>query len=198
MLTAEQFIVQSRDREAWLGARSLGVTSTTVAKAATPSGFKNVLEGKHEFILDDAYAAYGREREPVMMDWAHRTLGLLPNDWLIRNCCNPVHMATPDAASLDWLALGEGKTTGDPWDSAWFDKNPKGIPIQYRRQAQWESYVAGAMGCWIVWELRVPDDNGWFYCPWLEPRSLWLKADPEMQADLILVANNLMKEGYGF
>lgn len=185
MLTADRFIVRSTDREAWLEARKSGVTATAVAEAATPSGFETVAqERRHNTeIIPNDYMVFGSESEAEIMRYAHQEHGILPSDWLLAGGVNRAHLATPDGLSLDHTLIAECKTTGKDWDT---------IPIKYRRQVQWQLYVSDAERCLFLWQLRVPDDHGWFFMPWLEPRSRWIERDQTMISELISVANQLL------
>lgn len=126
--------------------------------------------------------SFGKEAEPELMRHAHREHGLLPSDWLVAGA-DPKHLATPDGASLDWSTLAECKTTGKDWGSA--------PPIKYRRQCQWQMHVTGADRCLLVWNLRVPDEHGWFYLGWIEPKTLWIERDEDMIRDLVGTADRL-------
>ena len=184
MIAPNRFIIRQTEYEGWLEARRHGVSATAVAKAATPAGFREVVDTWGESIEDNPYMAFGRESEAELMRHAHTEHGLIPSDWLL---CgeNPRHLATPDGASLDWSTLAEAKTTGTDWG----DKPP----IRYRRQCQWQMHVTGAERCLLVWNLRVPDDSGWFYLGWIQPKTLWIGRDDSMVRDLVEVADRLLE-----
>lgn len=190
MIDASRFIVRSTEREKWLAARNGGVSATTVADAATPAGFREVVEARLNpaEVVPNEYMRFGTECEPVLMDYAHREFGILPSDWLIRGD-DPRHLATPDGLSVDHTVIAECKTTGKGWQKP---------PIRYRRQIQWQLAVTGAERCLLVWNLRVPDDAGWFYLGWLEPKTLWVERDEKMIAELVEVADRLLTVGEGF
>jgi len=190
MIDASRFIVRSTERELWLAAREGGVSATTVADAATPAGFRDVVEARRNpvEIVPNEYMLFGTESEPVLMEYAHREHGILPSDWLIAGD-NPDHLATPDGLSLDHSLIAECKTTGKDWG----DKPP----IKYRRQVQWQLHATGAERALLVWNLRVPDEHGWFYLGWLEPKTLWIERDKKMIAELVDVADRLLEAEEG-
>lgn len=183
MITADRFIAQSRYRDEWLGARD--ITATTVAKAATPAGFVSVMAGTT--VEDNEFMEFGRDNEHDILRTAHR-MGIPESDWLIAHESNPRHQATPDGLSPDHQWIAEAKTTGTDWRT---------IPIQYRRQVQFQLYVTGAQRCLFLWQLRLVNDLGGFYAPWLDPKTLWIERDEEMIADLVKVAEDLENAGYG-
>lgn len=185
MIDAQRFIVRSTERERWLLARDGGVSATTVADAATPAGFRDVVEQRRnpQPVDPNEFMLFGTESEPALMEYAHREYGIIPSDWLIAGD-DPKHLATPDGLSLDHLTLAECKTTGKDWG----DKPP----IRYRRQVQWQLAVTGAKRCLLVWNLRVPDEHGWFYLEWLEPKTLWIERDEKMISELVSVADRLL------
>jgi len=184
MLTADRFLVRSTD-PAWHDHRRKGVSATTVAEAATQSGLQAVLEARANpvEVIPNDYMLFGTESEPELMRYAHQEHGILPNDWLLAGV-NRAHLATPDGLSPDHTLIAECKTTGKDWAT---------IPIKYRRQVQWQLGVTGAERCLFVWNLRVPDDNGWFYLGWFEPKTVWLDRDENMIADLVNVADRILE-----
>lgn len=185
MIDASRFLVRSSEREAWLQARRGGVTATTVAEAATESGFQKVATERRNpvDVIPNDYMIFGTESEAAIMRYAHQEHGILPSDWLVRAKDDPRHLATPDGLSLDHTVIAECKTTGKDWSA---------IPIKYRRQVQFQLYVTGAERCLFLWQLRVPDNNGWFYMPWLEPKHLWVERDPDMISELVDIADRLL------
>jgi hypothetical protein len=44
----------------------------------------------------------------------------------------------------------------------------------------------------FLWQLRVPDDNGWFFMPWLDPKFRWIERDETMISELVGVADRLL------
>ena len=184
MIPAERFIVRSTDRDKWLAAREGGVSATTVADAATPAGFRDVVEQRATpvEVVPNEYMIFGTESEPALMEYAHREHGVLPSDWLIAGE-DARHLATPDGLSVDHKLIAECKTTGKDWGEK--------IPIRYRRQVQWQLHVTGAESCLFVWNLRVPDGD-YFRLGWWEPKTLCVDRDPKMIAELVGVADRIL------
>jgi len=163
------------------------VTATQVAKAATPAGFKQAVIDHIDDtqIPDNPYMAFGRDYEPVIARTVHTKFGILPNEWLIRNDKFPHHLATPDGLSPDHTMIAEIKTTGKDWADGV-------IPIQYRRQVQWQLHVTGAKRCLFAWMMRI-DVGGVFAPAWFEPKTRWLERDEDMIAGLVECAGKLWK-----
>jgi len=184
MLGPNQFVSSKQLFEAdWLRARKEGVTATQVAKASTPAGFEQAVRDWFEdFVeLDNPYMAFGRDMEPVLAKFVHERYGILPNDWLLANADTPWHLATPDGLSLDHTVIAEIKTTGKEWNS---------IPLQYRRQMQWQLHVTGAEKCLFVWMLRI-DVEGVYAPAWFEPETVWVYRDEDMIDELKDTAGKL-------
>jgi putative phage-type endonuclease len=188
MIPADRFIAnKALDHSGWLNARRNGVTATEVAKAATKSGMAEVLDRlvNPQEDFDNAFMAFGRDMEGPLSLWVKDQFDVMPNEWLIAHE-NPAFMATPDGLSIGHLTISEIKTTGKDFS--------KGIPIQYRRQVQWQMFVTGATRCHFVWMLRVEDKNGDFQPGWIEPKHEVIVPDYEMQADLEKSARSLLIE----
>jgi hypothetical protein len=130
------------------------------------------------------FMKFGVESEAEIMRYAHHEHGVLPSDWLLAAEHNRRHIATPDGLSPDHTLIAEAKTTGVDWGNK--------IPIKYRRQVQWQIYVTGAKRCLFLWQLRAPDNHGWFFMPWLEPKHLWIDRDDTEIEKLISVAGRLL------
>jgi predicted phage-related endonuclease len=75
------------------------------------------------------------------------------------------------------------KTTGQDWED-------KSIPIQYRRQVQWQLHVTGAKRCLFAYMKRLEVD-GVFAPAWFEPKCLWIERDEDMISALIITAELL-------
>ena len=112
--------------------------------------------------------------------------GITHNNWLIHADGHKWKLATPDGLNDDWSLIAEVKTTGKDWGS-------NAIPIQYRRQVQWQMYVTGASACVFAWLLRIETADG-FAPGWFEPKTIIIKRDDRMIADLIEVAERLQME----
>jgi len=187
MISADRFIAsKSLDEAAWLEARRLGVSATTIAKAMTPAGYLEVVNSWHDDtpVPVNPYMAFGLESERWLAGWAKSQFGTMPNDWLIRHADNPIAYATPDGLSLDHTVITEIKTTGKDWGSV--DK----IPIQYKRQVAWQLYVTGAEYCIFIWMLREEHD-GVMVPAWLEPKSGVIVRDDVTINKMVEVAGKL-------
>ena len=187
MIDVPRFVAsKSVSAERWLSARREGVTATQVARAASgPGGFEQAVQDyRADFVeQDNPYMAFGRVWEgPISMHLKDR-FEIMPNDWLIRNPNHPHHLATPDGLNFNHDVISEIKTTGRDW-------NPERIPVQYRRQVQWQLHVTGAVVCVFAWMLREERD-GAFVPGWFEPKVIQIEPDDEMIASLVKVADDL-------
>lgn len=187
MITPERFIAsKSVSHDGWIQARRRGVTATMVAKAASgPGGFEQVAA---EFFAewqepDNPYMKFGRDWEPIIAGELKNRFGIMPNDWLIQHEEFAHHLATPDGLSFDHTVIAEIKTTGKDWGEG-------KIPIQYRRQVQWQLHVTGAVSCVFSWMLRE-ERGGEFFPAWFDAKSIVMLRDDEMIEQLIDTANRL-------
>jgi hypothetical protein len=177
----------------WYKARQYGVSATTVSKAASgPAGFdaelNRALFPENHVVEDNDYMRFGRIYEEWIVHGLPREYGIAPNDWLICGTGqNRWHLATPDGLNKDWSVIAEVKTTGKDWDGA-------KIPIQYRRQVQWQLHVTGAQRCVFGWLLRATSESGDFVPAWMEPKHIVIERDEEMISDLIEVANKFITD----
>jgi hypothetical protein len=177
----------------WYKARRYGVSATTVAKAASgPAGFdaelQRALNPEDHVVEDNAYMKFGRDWENWIVEALPAGFEIKPNDWLICGVgADRWHLATPDGLNDDWSTIAEVKTTGKDWDGS-------AIPIQYRRQVQWQLHVTGARQCVFGWLLRAEADNGDFVPAWLEPKWSVIHRDEAMIADLQEVANRFITD----
>ena len=185
MIQAERFIAnKALSKERWLEARRGGVTATQVAKAASgPGGFEQaVMEYRDEFQeTDNPYMKFGRDWEgPISMHLKDQ-FGIMPNEWLISSSVSDHYLATPDGLSLGHDQISEVKTTGKDWAT---------IPVQYRRQVQWQLFVTGATSCVFAWMLR--EERGGVFMPaWFDPKVEIIQRDEDMIASLVKVADEL-------
>lgn len=187
MLFADQFVASKGFSEAaWLDARRTGLTATTMAKAMTPAGFREVVDGWGDTspVPVNAYMQFGLDSEPWLALWAKDQFYAMPNDWLIRHHLNEIALATPDGMSLNHGAILEIKTTGKDWAKP---------PINYVRQVQWQLYVTGADYCDFVWLLRE-EHEGVMVPAWLEPKSTVIERDETMIIDMVQTADDLWAE----
>jgi hypothetical protein len=185
VIQAERFIAnKALSKERWLEARRGGVTATQVAKAASgPGGFEQaVMEYRDEFQeTDNPYMKFGRDWEgPISMHLKDQ-FGIMPNEWLISSSVSDHYLATPDGLSLTHDQISEVKTTGKDWAT---------IPVQYRRQVQWQLFVTGATSCVFAWMLR--EERGGVFMPaWFDPKVEIIQRDEDMIASLVKVADEL-------
>jgi hypothetical protein len=169
------------------------VSATTVAKAASgPAGYnaelQNALFPEDNIVEDNAYMKFGRDYEKWIVNGLPREYRIKPNDWLIRGDGDyRWHLATPDGLNDDWSIIAEVKTTGKDWDGST-------IPIQYRRQVQWQLHVTGAQKCVFGWLLRATSESGEFVPAWMEPKHIIMERDEAMIADLIEVAQRFITD----
>lgn len=177
----------------WYKARQHGVSATTVAKAASgPAGYdaelQNALFPEQNEVPDNEYMRFGRDYEEWIVDNLPQEYGIKHNDWLI---CGDGdyrwHLATPDGLNEDWSTIAEVKTTGKDWDGS-------AVPIQYRRQVQWQLHVTGAQRCVFAWLLRTTSEFGDLTPAWLEPKHIIMERDEEMIAQLIDVAQRFITD----
>jgi len=192
VLSPSDFIANKAiDHAGWLNARRLGVTATQVAKASTAKGFKEVVEQWHgNFeIPDNPFMQFGRESEGWISMWLKSAWDVMPNEWLIRHPDDPIALATPDGLSLDHKVISEVKTTGRDWE-------PDALPIQYRRQVQWQLYVTGAEYCVFAWIRRIEVD-GQFVTADFQPRVVDIPRDEKMIEKLCATAQSVWHETGG-
>jgi predicted phage-related endonuclease len=173
----------------WHEARRRGVSATSVARAAASQlAFDTEVEQlAHPVeISDNEYMRFGRDWENWIIDNLPKEHNITHNDWLIAkdDKQNAWQLATPDGNNPDWSAIAEVKTTGKDWDG-------KTIPIQYRRQVQWQLHVTGAEYCVFGWLLRVDTTDHGFQPGWYEPKHAIIGRDNEMISQLIDVAERL-------
>jgi len=188
----ERMVARSLTDE-WYKARQHGVSATTVAKAASgPAGYdaelQNALFPENNEVPDNEYMRFGRDYEEWIVDNLPQEYGIKHNDWLI---CGDGdyrwHLATPDGLNEDWSIIAEVKTTGKDWDGS-------AVPIQYRRQVQWQLHVTGAQRCVFAWLLRTTSEFGDLTPAWLEPKHIIMERDEVMIAHLIGVAQNFITD----
>lgn len=188
----ERMVARSQTDE-WYKARQYGVSATTVAKAASgPAGYnaelQNALFPENNEVVDNAYMKFGRDWEQWIVENLPGGFEIKHNDWLIRGDDDyRWHLATPDGLNADWSVIAEVKTTGKDWDGSV-------IPIQYRRQVQWQMHVTGAQQCIFGWLLRAEAENGDFVPAWLEPKWVVIFRDDDMIEQLIEVAQRFMTD----
>lgn len=192
MENQERLVARSGTDE-WYKARQYGVSATTVAKAAAgPGGYdaelKRALFPEENIIEDNAYMRFGRDYEEWIVNGLPDEYKIAPNDWLIRAREEEHHLATPDGMNPDWTVIAEVKTTGKDWWREDRETVAADIPIQYRRQVQWQMYVTGADFCVFGWILRAENADGDFVPAWMEPKHIIIQRDDFMIDSLVQVA----------
>lgn len=191
MISAGQFVAnKALDEHAWLSAREGKITATLIANAHTERGRAEALtklRGTAEPIPDNAYMEFGRRMEPFVSLWLKDQYEVLPNEWLVAHQNYEEFVATPDGISFWQPLISEVKTTGKDWGQ-WSK-----VPVNYRRQVQWQMFVTGAEQCVFAWLLRE-EKEGRFVSPWLEPKSVIVDRDDNMIGELGVLAISLLRE----
>lgn len=189
VISADRFIAQGSDRPRWMAARRGGVTATEVRDASTEGGFRDLVASWDAAPFEgNEYTDFGTWAEPQLMEHAHRAHGILPSDWVIASANDSRWLATPDGLTVDHTAIAEAKTTGKDWTKP---------PIKYVRQMQWQMFVTGTERCLLLWHLRDRADDGSFFMPWMEPKTLWIERDEAMIAALIETAEKVWEAKHG-
>ncbi|ALJ21298.1 YqaJ viral recombinase family protein [Microbacterium sp. No. 7] len=184
---AARIVADSRDRVAWLRARSRGITATDVAQLTTHNAIPRVAEAKlrGSGFSGNAYTEHGRRREPEIAAWVAATHGIQPSSALFHAVVEKRHLATPDGIAVDAggrVTLAEIKTTNKTWRS---------IPRTYLRQVWWQQHVLGAERTLVVWEEHdgfVPIGD--------EPKCAWVDRDEREIGNLVRLATELIDELY--
>ncbi|GAA4781665.1 MULTISPECIES: YqaJ viral recombinase family protein [Microbacterium] len=184
---AARIVADSRDRVAWLRARSQGITATDIATITServiPRAAEQKLRGSS--FGGNAYTDHGRRREPEIAAWVAATHGIQPSSALFHAEVERRHLATPDGIAVDGggrVLLAEIKTTNKSWRS---------IPRSYLRQVWWQQHVLGAERTLFAWEehrdFRPLHD---------EPKCLWIERDDAEIGQLVRLATALIDELY--
>lgn len=184
---AARIVADSRDRVAWVRARSRGITATDVATLTSANAIPRAADAKlmGSGFSGNAYTAHGRLREPEIARWVAATHGIQPSSALFHAVVEKRHLATPDGVVVDAsgrIILAEIKTTNKSWRS---------IPRTYLRQVWWQQHVLGAERTLVAWEEHdafVPVDD--------EPRCVWVDRDEAEIAKLVRLATDLIDELY--
>ncbi|MCC4249977.1 MULTISPECIES: YqaJ viral recombinase family protein [Microbacterium] len=182
-----RIVADSRDRVAWIRARSRGITATDVAALTSANAIARAADAKllGSSFSGNAYTAHGRRREPEIAAWVAATHGIQPSSALYHAVIEKRHLATPDGVVVDAegrIVLAEIKTTNKAWRS---------IPRTYLRQVWWQQHVLGAERTLVAWEQHdgfVPVDD--------EPRCQWVDRDEKEIASLVRLATSLIDELY--
>ena len=181
MLT-DRILADGSSRDAWKEARYSVIGASDAAYLSKPESVHLYLASKlkRDVFTGNVFTENGYRFEPMILGWA----GYEHNTALIHAHDEPGFAATPDGMSVDHRTLAEAKTTGKDWNTP---------PIKYVRQCQWQMHVTGAERCLLVWNLRVPDEHGWFYLGWIEPKTKWIDRDDAEIAKLVTVADRLLE-----
>lgn len=182
---AARIVADSRDRVAWVRARSRGITATDVASLTSDNAIARAADAKlmGSGFSGNAFTAHGRAREPEIAAWVAATHGIEPSSALFHAVVERRHLATPDGIGLDGagrVILAEIKTTNKSWRS---------IPRSYLRQVWWQQHVLGAERTLVAWEQHdafVPVGD--------EPRCAWVDRDDAEIAKLVRLATALIDE----
>ncbi|MFV0372605.1 YqaJ viral recombinase family protein [Microbacterium sp.] len=184
---AARVVADSRDRVAWIRARSRGITATDVAQLTSTNAIARAADAKlmGTGFSGNAFTDHGRRREPEIAAWVAATHGIRPSSALFHAVVEKRHLATPDGIAVDLdgrVTLAEIKTTNKAWRS---------IPRSYLRQVWWQQHVLGAERTLVVWEQHrdfIPLDD--------EPRCAWVDRDEREIASLVGLATGLIDELY--
>ena len=185
---AARIVADSRDRVAWMRARSRGITATDVAGLTSHAAIARAADAKlggGSGFSGNAYTDHGRRREPEIAAWVAAPHGIQPSSALFHALVEKRHLATPDGIMQDAtgrVTLCEIKTTNKTWRS---------IPRTYLRQIWWQQHVLGAERTLVVWEEHdafVPVGD--------EPRCAWIDRDEDEIGKLVGLATDLIDELY--
>jgi hypothetical protein len=176
------------ERESWLAARRGGITASTLAKAMTPAGRRDVLAHYADPELEadslrfvEDYLQHGKDRENGFIgQWIEEMHGIPWNRGLWAHDDFPRFLATPDGWNPVTRKTAEYKAKTKPL--------PPTTPRIYRDQVQWQLFVMGGTECLFVWEQHrdfVPVDM---------PVWRWIERDEERIEELKYVANGLLWE----
>ncbi|WP_409047414.1 YqaJ viral recombinase family protein [Microbacterium sp. HA-8] len=184
---AARIVADSRDRVAWVRARSRGITATDVATLTSVNAIRKAADQKlmGSRFSGNAYTDHGRRREPEIAAWVAATHGIRPSSALFHAVVEKRHLATPDGIGLTpdgTVILAEIKTTNKAWRS---------IPRSYLRQVWWQQHVLGAERTLVAWEQH--DD---FVPVGDEPRCAWVDRDEAEIDRLVTLASALIDELY--
>lgn len=184
---AARIVADSRDRVAWMRARSRGITATDVASLTSDKSITRAADAKlmGSGFSGNAYTAHGRVREPEIAAWVAATHGIQPSSALFHAVVEKRHLATPDGIAVDGegrVTLCEIKTTNKSWRS---------IPRTYLRQIWWQQHVLGAERTLVAWEEHVD-----FVPVRDEPRCMWIDRDEAEIGKLVGLATSLIDELY--
>ena len=170
------------DHNAWMHARSRGITATDVAKLSTPRSIETAAQAKlfGTGFSGNAFTDHGRAREPEIAAWVRDGYGIQPSHALFHAELDLRHLATPDGVVQredGRIELAEIKTTNKEWRT---------IPRHYMRQVWWQQYVLGAERTLMVWERH---EN---FVPVGDPECRWVDRDEHEIERLVKMAGQLI------
>lgn len=174
----------------WLAARKLGLTATDIARldtggAAVMAAIKAEKAGQERRFTTRA-TEHGKEREPILAEFARNEFGLGHNTQVLAQADNLANIATPDLLGPE--EVGDIKTTVHDWDRDW-----QAIPRRYITQLRWQRIVTGAERVHLIWE---PHHNFRPLRPF--PEHLELPYDAAEEARLLELAEDFRRwEGEG-
>lgn len=175
-------VTDGSNHEAWMQARSRGITATDVAKLSTPRSIETAAQAKlfGSGFSGNAFTDHGRAREPLIAAWVQQGYGIMPSQALFHSELDIRHLATPDGVvqrENGAIELAEIKTTNKEWRT---------IPRHYMRQIWWQQYVLGAERTLMVWE-RHED-----FVPVGDPECRWIDRDEHEIERLVKMAGQLI------
>jgi hypothetical protein len=158
--TAQGSPISSENRNEWLEARRWGVTATDVKKIVKLNGQPSIqrtglLEKKLSGARDPDFAVFqhGRDREPIIAEWARQEFGVVHNQFLMCGT-NASHLATPDGYGEEFIV--EIKTSV---------KDVLPTSKMYRDQLQWQLHVTNTEKVLLIVENRysLERDHMWVH-----------------------------------
>lgn len=158
------------------------MSATAVSAAATPAGFREVVDNWGQPVEVNDYMRFGSESEAELMRHAHQEHGILPSDWIVRAESDPRWIATPDGIDPAHTVIAECKTGG---------RTPNSIPRKHRDQMFWQMFCTDTERGLYVFNERADDGNGWFYLRHITPVTFWLDRDEKRISELVNVAERL-------
>jgi len=184
-------------RDAWLLDRRNGITATEVAKLSSyksPAARLTAIDRLADEKLnpaDDRFVggamAWGKEREPVLEEWANFAFGFVPESRIAWSEDDRQHLASVDGWRVDKfgaLHLAEFKTSGV--------KLTYDLLLEkgYVDQVLWQMHVTGAVDALVLWEERLTDGDGQFYGG--ERGTILVERDGLRIAALVKYANQFL------
>lgn len=171
--------ISSDNRDEWLEARRWGVTATDVKKIVKLNGQPSIqraglLEKKLTGSPEREFAVFqhGRDREPIIAEWARQEFGVHHNQFLMCGQ-NSMHLATPDGIGEEFIV--EIKTSV---------KEVLPTSKMYRDQLQWQLHVTDTERVLLIVENRYS----------LERETMWVHRNEERIRTLETHADQFLEE----